>query len=294
MDETTYKRLLALVGKSELDQVIDLLLDMQLRRSHRMVAITISRQYHRFNLDRLKGIFSLQEQQLVENQIADRLVGLIHIIKAGRNRNPLTWLARIASFFTLKGKPSFWFWISNPSKDKKRLTIMMGTPLVIGLGLLLSSYWAQPSHGKRTAASATFKRPDHMPILDNIVPTTEEPQVVLPQNGEAFLSIDSCKLIARHLSSKEDLPGSIFPETSDPEKRPRGVPDIHVYVVRNGCPDPIAEAWTDQNGDYVLHIDSGAPFPDSIIIEDPTDQYVRVAEKFLLTRPNFHYPIRKK
>jgi Effector-associated domain 11 len=364
MDQSTKQQLIQLVQHAELEQVIELLLQMNLKSKYRWVAIAISRQFHRYKLDRMKGTTSLQEQQLLESQVTVRLLELIESIKVAREPDGRKWLGYLKFLFSMKGFQFFWGYISSSIVNGKfrwrQWGAIFAVIVLVSGGFLLASNWPmrwlkdgklgvipQPRLYRSYVAvvtdtqgsplvnfiaklasgrAAPVKTNRHGVLKfgeyfsdDELGDTLELYQndfcvarraIRLPGRGEIVVGgnethhnheispatlVDSCELISRILPSSKELSGKIYYplEAQKTSNGTIGVPNVHVFVAREGCAEPIAGAWTDLNGYYTIHMDSGVPYPDWIFIGDQTNSGPVLRARFQFSLPRFDYPLQK-
>lgn len=358
MEKSLLQRSIESLQKAKLEQAIELLLDMPLSPAHRRIASAISRQYHRYKMDRLKGLLPIQDQQVLECQITDKLADLHEIlIKAA-----LPSLQAATSPDGVRSRSSYWRMafasVSGSRSTRKKWPVIMVDLIVLSAGILLAKdaeLSSQSDAAMRTSEAFSSRLPFHGIVMDSLMCPVQGIKVVLKRDtaqtvhtskdGGFQLHTDLARgsvhdtlelyrnhvciyrqgirfpgrdtfvipaVLASTLGSATTTPGNSSPtnervngtiiqtgriycikDAKDTTGTIAGIPNVRVAVMKTGRQSPIAEAWTDAQGNYALKVKVGTSPPDQILVDDPTGNFKTATEPFLPGRPHFDYELQK-
>jgi hypothetical protein len=358
MEKSPLQRSIELLQKANLEQAIEVLLEMRLSTAHRRVANAISRQFHRYKMDRLKGLLPVQDQQLLECQITDKLAELHEILL--KAESPSLHAATSPDGVRSASSPwriAFASVIGSRSPWKKWAVIMVDL-IVLSAGILLAKNAELSSHRDatmHTPEAFSLRLPFHGVVMDSLMCPVQGIKVVLKRDPaqtvhtskEGWFQLhadlargsvhDTLELYRNHVCIYRQgirfpgrdtlvVPGilesSLEPATTTPGNNSPtnerangtiiqtgriycikdakdttgtivGIPNIRVAVMKTGRQSPIAEAWTDAQGNYALKVTRGTSPPDQILVDDPTGNFRTATEPFLPGRPHFDYELQK-
>ena len=358
MEKSLLQRSIESLQKAKLEQAIELLLDMPLSPAHRRLASAISRQYHRYKMDRLKGLLPIQDQQVLECQITDKLADLHEIlIKAASPSLQAATSPDGVRSLSSPWRMAFTSVIGSRSTWKKWPVIMVDL-IVLSAGILLAKdaeLSSQSVAAMRTFEAFSSRLPFHGIVMDSLMCPVQGIKVVLKRDSAqtvhtskvgrfqlhidlargsvhdtlelyrnhvciyrqgirfpgrdtfvipavlastlapAAAILDTCNRINGRTKARIIQKGKIYyiDDAKDAKGIIVGIQNIRVALLNKGCQSPIAEAWTDAQGNYELKIKRGELPPDQILVNDPSGNYRPATEPFLPGRPHFDYELQK-
>ncbi len=288
MTEDIRQRLLEMIKKGELGKAIAQLAQMQLKGHLGKEIATLSNRYARLHSDHRKGVLSMQEYHIFENQIVAGLVDLLHgwVVEAPSEQSRNEGARR-------RKLGVFWWLISDVGMGFLVVGFLVGPPL--SSGRLVSHF----SGVKLSASSDSMSRGSEIGRVSKIDKTLPPPQVTekradgdppMPARVDCTLPEDDLP----RLDTDFVLPGMILDSIESYRYGRFPVEGVRVYVTRKGCDSSMVEDVTNAQGRYMLKIVRGSYIPDRIVVDGSKQGYLRDTGNFSLHLKDYNLHIKKK